>query len=550
MHPLLHALTDFLPEVEVEGLADRSEPPPTYWYVGRCLRTGQELRLPRTALAERVAQGLMAQLGQDDRFAQEGKMFGVLLVLTPTGDRAVLKAFSGLLWGQSQLPGWVPPIPGREQVALAEAETLAALNRIRQELLDLQQWPVRQQHQALARDFAQQIQALAERHRQRKQARQAERARLQETLTGADLSNALATLEDESRRDGMARRDLKRLRDRTLAPLQAELARVDARIHTLKQMRKAQSHQLQTQFQGAYRLTNFAGESQTLAGLVPYALPTGTGDCCAPKLLHTAASLGFQPLALAEFWWGPDLGRVAGKFYGACADRCQPIMGFLLSGLFQAIQGHTLPKSPLVKIYADHDLIVVDKPPGLLSVPGRTAANQDSVLSRLQLEEDGPLFPVHRLDQDTSGLLVLARSPSAQRQLHRQFQHRLVSKTYEALLTKPVIQTEGTIALPLWGDPTCRPYQQVDFQRGKLAQTRFRRVSFTEQGTRLYFWPLTGRSHQIRVHAADDRGLGSPIRGDRLYGVADDRLYLHACELRFCHPTSDQDLHLVSPTPF
>ena len=336
----------------------------------------------------------------------------------------------------------------------------------------------------------------------------------------------------------------------------------------LKQRRKALSRQLQEQLHAAYSLTNFSGQSLSLQQLMPGgAMPTGTGDCCAPKLLHYAATHSLKPLAMAEFWWGKspvNQDKIQGEFYGACAERCQPLIGFLLSGLSQT---HPLTEIGSIKqyscatltqtlpiLYEDEWLIAVNKPTGLLSVPGRYSDRQDSVLSRLRhLLPDGMvLAAVHRLDQETSGILLLARDRQTHRQLSLQFQQRQVHKVYEAVLSGSAITDRGTIELPLWADPQDRPYQKVDWQRGKPSLTRFRVMAREVDGTRVEFMPLTGRTHQLRVHAADSRGFGVSILGDRLYGcrAVASRLHLHARELRFDHPQSGQTLYLQAKTPF
>nr|WP_242033027.1 MULTISPECIES: RluA family pseudouridine synthase [unclassified Coleofasciculus] len=195
----------------------------------------------------------------------------------------------------------------------------------------------------------------------------------------------------------------------------------------------------------------------------------------------------------------------------------------------------------------------MNKPAGFLSVPGRYHHTFDSVLSRLRhLLPDGmAIASVHRLDQETSGILLLARDRSTHRQLSQQFQRRQVYKVYEALLSGSVTIEQGAIALPLWGDPENRPYQKVD-ERGKPSLTRFQVIAREGDWTRIEFIPLTGRTHQLRVHAADPRGLGVTILGDRLYGcrATVSRLHLHARELRFVHPQSGQPLHLQTKTPF
>lgn len=531
---------------------------PLYWYEGYCPKTGALLRLPRTHAAEAIARDLMQQLAVDQQYEREGKMYGVLLVETSSGEQQVLKAFSGLLKGRSLIEGWVPPIAGRDRIALEEAQTLGLLEAIKQEIMLLAQLPERQQYNKLVQDFGIDRRQLQLRHQQQQQDRHQQRQDLIQRLTGEALTSALAALDDQSRHEGMERRRLKRQHNLQLQPLQQIIQQADQRLYHLKQRRRHLSRQLQAQMHATYHLTNFAGTSITLQDLKLGGLPTGAGDCCAPKLLHHAATHDLKPLAMAEFWWGPASGdKRPGEFYGACVDRCQPLLGFLLSGL---------PPSPIAPmgrealpiLYEDPWLLVVDKPTGLLSVPGRYADRQDSVLSRLQSQFEGAsLLAVHRLDQDTSGMLVLARDAQTHRQLSQQFQQRQVNKQYEALLAGLLATDAGVIDLPLWGDPADRPRQQVDWQRGKPSQTQFQVLQRSQEQTRVKFIPLTGRTHQLRVHAADPQGLGLPIVGDRLYGndlaekqTIADRLYLHARDLQFHHPQFGNPIQLHSPTPF
>ncbi|MEH1946059.1 MAG: pseudouridine synthase [Nostoc sp.] len=566
---VLHALSDFI-DCDF-AIADSSC---SYWYEGRCPQSGVRLKLPRTSMSEAIAHGLMQYLTKNDCYSREGKMYGILLVELPNGEQRVLKAFSGLLNGCSVLEGWVPPIPGRDEVAFEENRTLAELDAIKQEIITLKQLTERQQYEMLFNDFEQQLQAMSDRHRHCKHQRQEKRQQICNTLTPEALTIALEQLDEESRQQGIERRQLKRQQNAVLQPLQQVIAATDARISELKQRRKALSRQLQAQMHASYSLTNFSGRSQSLQQLMPGGLPTGTGDCCAPKLLHYAATHNLKPLAMAEFWWGEssvNQDKIPGEFYGACAERCQPLMGFLLSGLrpnppapFPIREGGVRSPSPdrggvwgevtLPIIYEDEWLIAVNKPAGLLSVPGRYRDRQDSVLSRLRnLLADGMvLVSVHRLDQETSGILLLARDRQTHRQLSQQFQQRQVHKVYEAILSGVLTVEQGKIELPLWGDPENRPEQKVDWQHGKPSLTHFQVIAREGDYTRVEFTPLTGRTHQLRVHAADVQGLGITILGDRLYGcrAVTSRLHLHARELRFKHPQLEKPLHLQAITPF
>lgn len=530
---------------------------PDYFYEGICPRTGVLHRLPRTRLAEMVARSLMRQLGEEALHNREGKMYGVLLVQTNTGEFAYLKAFSGMLAGSANRPGWVPPISGRGRVALREAETLQILNAIKQKLVALQRLPERERCRDLLASINQQRQMLNQQQRQRKQVRHQKRQTLLQALQGKALKTALQVLAQESRQDKAELRSFKQTTAAQLAPLESQIKAADEEIARLKRQRKALSRQLQEDLHESYSLTNFAGQSMPLQALAAdSSLPTGTGDCCAPKLLHFAAEHSLRPLAMAEFWWGSNtVDKQQGEFYGACTERCQPIMGFMLAGL-SAVSAEAISELALSLpiLYEDDGLVAVDKPAGLLSVPGRYSHRQDSILSRLKLVlPDGEkLVAVHRLDQDTSGVLVLARHQAAERSLRRQFQNRQVSKTYEALVHGHPVHPEGIIDLPLWGNPEDRPRQTVQWQWGKPSQTRYRVSGREEEMTRVEFYPLTGRTHQLRVHAAHPQGLNAPIVGDRLYSVSTEgqRLHLHARELRLQHPEHGEELVIQAPTPF
>ncbi len=533
----------------------------SYWYEGICPYSGELLRLPRTLQAEAIAKKLMQALGQIHANGTEGKMYGVLIAESAVGERLILKAFSGLLNGKSQIEGWVPPIAGREKVAIEESITLNKLAEIKRELIALSEIPERWEYDQKSQKYASQLQVLQDQHQASKQQRQIKRSQLLTSLIGAELEIALKELDKESQQEKMARRNFKRDRDLVLLPLQESIAKAEAKMQMLKKQRRELSRTLQAQMHNAYVLTNFAGETRSLREIITQgAMPTGMGDCCAPKLLHYAATHDLTPLAMAEFWWGdpsPDGYKIQGEFYGACAERCQPLMGFLLSGRRTSL---VLPlvedvtKCNLQIIYEDDYLMAIFKPPELLSIPGRYLDTQDSVLSRLCqfYGNEREFYPVHRLDRQTSGILLFALDIDSLRNVSEQFQKREIHKTYEAILSGKVEIEQGTINLPLWGNPENRPFQQVDYQHGKISVTKFRLLGYEANYSRLEFIPLTGRTHQLRVHSADPRGLGIPILGDRLYScqALTSRLHLHARELTLRHPRSQELVHLQIPVPF
>ena len=322
-----------------------------------------------------------------------------------------------------------------------------------------------------------------------------------------------------------------------------------------REERRHRSQQLQLWLFDQYRFLNAHGERRRLVDVwqdyhcserirKKYPLPPGgTGDCCAPKLLQYAYSQGLKPLCMAEFWWGPSPKtevRQHGQFYPACRGKCKPVLTWMLQGLDvdpnpEEVFGQ--PRLDITVVYEDDHLIIVNKPSGLLSVPGRVGSY--SVATILSQRYPGCLL-AHRLDMGTSGLMVAAKSRDVYRSLQQQFSDHTIRKCYVALLDTSLhpspftFHQKGTISLPLLCDPINRPRQAVDFEHGKEAVTDYEMID--DRRVRLY--PHTGRTHQLRMHCAHPDGLGCPIVGDELYGRPADRLYLHAERLELTHPVT------------
>ena len=273
--------------------------------------------------------------------------------------------------------------------------------------------------------------------------------------------------------------------------------------------------------------------------------PAGAGECCAPRLLNYAYGNGLRPVCMAEFWWGASpVGEVRhhGHYYPACRSKCKPILDFMLQGLDVEENQLGLPmdEGALDVVYDDQWLTVINKPSGMLTMPGKLL--EDSLLTRYRTahpEAMGPIV-VHRLDQETSGLIVLAKDKDTHKVLQQQFEDHTIRKCYVALLDGIVPQDAGLIDLPIRPDVDDRPRQRVDQEHGKPAVTRYRVLERKDGMTRVEFQPLTGRTHQLRVHASYPMGLNCPIVGDRLYGNAAQRLMLHAQSITFVHPKSGQ----------
>ena len=332
-------------------------------------------------------------------------------------------------------------------------------------------------------------------------------------------------------------------------------------IEALKEERKQRSIALQQWIFEQFRLRNARGEEQDIYSIFTQTAhrnpPAGTGECAAPKLLQYAYLNNLQPLAMAEFWWGDSpKGEIRrhGHYYPACRHKCEPILNFMLQGL--QVEPNPLLTSntdatQLETVYEDDYLLVVNKPAGMLSVPGKTG--QASVLTLLQErypDATGPIL-VHRLDMATSGLLLAAKDKDTHALLQKQFEGRTVKKRYIALLEGiPQAEPKGFIRLPLRPDFDNRPLQMVCYEYGKPAVTRYEIMDTENDRTRMAFYPETGRTHQLRVHAAHPEGLNCPIVGDPLYGQPADRLYLHAERLEFRHPVTGQRLQIQKEAPF
>ena len=330
-------------------------------------------------------------------------------------------------------------------------------------------------------------------------------------------------------------------------------------INDLKTRRKAMSETLQERIFRLFVVSNARGEKRDLVevfkplGTLP---PAGAGECCAPRMLNYSYINGLRPVCMAEFWWGASpVGEVRhhGHFYPACRSKCKPILDFMLQGLDVEDNPLEMPmedKTPLDVVYDDRWLTVLNKPSGMLTVPGKSL--EDSLLTRYQTafpEAHGPVV-VHRLDQETSGLVVFAKDKATHKALQQQFENHTIKKRYVAVLDGQVAHDEGLIDLPLMPDVYDRPRQRVDHEQGKPATTRYRVLERSGGMTRIALEPLTGRTHQLRVHCSHPQGLNCPIVGDRLYGTAATRLMLHAQSITLVHPDTGREMTLETPPEF
>ncbi len=486
--------------------------------------------------------------------AEGGKMFGVLVVESSEGRFGFLRAVSGQVERAWKLDGYAPAVfDAAERTASeipAEALVKGLTARVDAARLEPTLLAARAALAQLDARHTEQRNALKLQHAARKQERKATREKSNDPAS-------LHALDQLSRRDDRERRAAEASAREERAEAWATLFPLERRLAALERLRRVVSQETMRRIWDSYRLTNFAGQTTSLRALFPEGdPPSGAADCAAPKLLAAAREAGLRPLALAEFWWGappPGGGRVEGMYFPACREKCGPVLPFLLEGLEVAPRQIWKPREvaedELTIVHRDERFLVLAKPAGMLSVPARDETVTDSLIARVQKQFPNAMT-VHRLDLDTSGLLLVALDEDMYRLLQAQFLSREVEKRYVAILEGSVLKDEGVIELPLRVDLDQRPRQLVDFEHGKAALTRFQVVSREGRRTRVAFFPLTGRTHQLRVHAAHQLGLGTPIVGDRLYGVPDSRLMLHAELLRFRHPVSGAVLELVVPAPF
>ena len=487
---------------------------------------------------------------------RKGKMFGVLIVRTGEGEVGYLAAFSGILAGKNRHTYFVPPVYDVQEpdgFFRIEEEQISGINRRIEEL----QADVRYKDckQRLADETILAGQVLDD-IRGRMKAAKVERDRLRSTVTRVDSEQLI-------RESQFQKAELKRQKQYWkdhLASLQAEVEVFETEIERLKAERKTRSAALQQWLFKQFRMLNARGEERDLCNLfkdtVQKTPPAGAGECAAPKLLQYAYRNGWQPLAMAEFWWGDSPKneiRRHGYYYPACKGKCGPILKHMLQGLHvekNPLETDMHRGTELEIMYEDEWLSVVNKPAGMLSVPGKS--DIDSVYGRVRRmypEVTGPMV-VHRLDMATSGLILIAKTKEVHQNLQAQFKNRTVCKRYVAWLDGIVEKKEGHIELPLRPDPEDRPRQVVDAVHGKPAVTDYTVLHYDSGRTFISFIPKTGRTHQLRVHSAHPLGLNAPIVGDELYGRKADRLYLHAEYLGFIHPVSGVYMEIEKESGF
>ena len=493
-----------------------------------------------------------------------GKMFGVLVVQNKQNEIGYLAAVSGKLGEKNIHKKFVPPVYdmlAKDSFFLKEKEILSSIsieidclenNKEYLKLLTL--------YELEANKSIVDIQEKKDTLRVAKAARKLRREKAFTELSSEEYTSLKNTLSKESLDAKHYLNNVTRFWKHTLKPIKEKLLIFTNQITLLKEQRKAKSTALQVYISEQYQFLNSKKEIKNLTELFTntsvHNLPAGSGECAAPKLLQYAFSHDLKPIAMAEFWWGKSPNKEVRKhqqFYPACQGKCKPILTHMLAGI--KMDTNPLLENPAVgkeleTIFEDDDLIVIYKPNDFLSVPGIHI--QDSVYSRIKQQVrniSGPII-IHRLDMATSGLLVLAKNKKAHKIIQSQFINKTVQKRYTALLDGIITDDKGTINLPLRVDLDDRPRQLVCYENGKPAETKWEVIERKGGKTKVHFYPISGRTHQLRMHASHSLGLNTSIVGDDLYGSKSNRLYLHADTLEFSHPTTKKRMSFHKKADF
>lgn len=503
---------------------------------------------------------VQAYINKQTRWKEEldkGKMFGVLIVRTSSGQTGYLAAFSGNLCGSNSHSFFVPPVYDLlkpDGFFKIEEEQISAINHQIGQLQNCDRYLELQQK--MERETASSQQALSE---ARKVLKAAKEKREQRRLHRPNENEQAAMIRESQYQKAEFKR-LERYWKEQISEIKTEMESFSSRIEALKAERRNRSAALQQKLFQQFNFLNAKGETKNLCAIfeetVQKTPPAGAGECAAPKLLQYAYLSGLSPIAMAEFWWGESPKteiRHHGYYYPSCRGKCEPILRHMLQGLNvepAPSERYSLSQNMPEILFEDQWLLVLHKPEGVLSVPGKS--EEQSIYSLLRArypEATGPLV-VHRLDMATSGLLLAAKTQEVHRHLQAQFENRSIKKRYIALLDGILPEEEGVIDLPICPDYLDRPRQMVNEELGKTAITRYRVMDRKNGQTRIAFFPLTGRTHQLRVHAAHPLGLNCPIVGDELYGRKAERLYLHAEYLEFIHPVSGQRMVIEKKAEF
>jgi tRNA pseudouridine32 synthase / 23S rRNA pseudouridine746 synthase len=483
-----------------------------------------------------------------------GKMMGVLVVKTLAGDIGYLVAYSGKLSVKNENSIFVPPIVdllSEDSFFKQEEIVINGINERINFIEQSEEYFIAKNELIKAQELSQsELDAFRTKMKSCKKQRDKIRAEFANKLSAEEFENLKEKLKNESLKLQYDYKMLSTYWKDKLSKISEDYNFFIDSVTQLKNERKKRSSSLQNRLFDEYKFLNIEGEIKSAKDIFvstpQITPPSGAGDCAGPKLLQYAFQNNLIPLQMAEFWWGQSPRsevRRHGNFYPACKSKCEPILGHMLKGMDvdnNPILNPSIFNVNIEIIYQDDDIVVINKPSEFLSVPGKNCS--DSVLTRIKLlypNATGPMI-VHRLDMSTSGLMVVAKTKESYHKLQIQFLKRIVKKTYVAILDGVIEHDSGRIELPLRVDLDDRPRQLVCYEYGKPSITNWQKISIENGRTKVRFFPITGRTHQLRVHSAHSLGLNTPILGDDIYGQKNDRLHLHAESIEFFHPSNNQ----------
>ncbi len=490
-----------------------------------------------------------------------GKMFGVLVCQNEKGELGYLWAFSGKLANENHHDYFVPTVFDMLVDNSFFRKEEALLNAYNRKIENLE---ISEDYLNELENFKKtKIQAETElqnqkiRIKEQKLLRDERRIQIEATLNEEELLEFNDQLAEESKKESILLKKMTKYWKLTLQTLEEKGLVLSNELMQLKEERKAKSAALQQKLFAEYSFFNQYKEKKSLGEIFNNNPPAGAGECAAPKLLHYAFQHNLKPICMAEFWWGQSPNsevRQHKQFYPSCKSKCEPIlMGHMLQDLEMEenpfIMNHAEGKDIEI-VYEDEVMLAINKPTEFLSVPGKTIS--DSVYARIKEkypDATGPLI-VHRLDMSTSGIMLIAKNEATAVQLQSQFINRTIKKRYVALLDGLLEKSHGYIDLPLRVDLEDRPRQLVCYEHGKPAQTKWKTIEVKNGKTKVHFYPITGRTHQLRVHASHNLGLHTPIVGDDLYGAKADRLHLHAEYIQFEHPITKEVMEILVEAEF
>lgn len=483
-----------------------------------------------------------------------GKMFGILVVKTSNNKIAYLVAFSGKIDEKTKLKGFVPPVFDTLNPNSFYKKGEEKLNNLTLQINQLENSAeflnIEKTITETKNELKKELELLKATASTAKKQRKIKRQQAIGLLSEQKMKELTIELNKQSEEHHYKIKDFKKYSTFKISELEKQLQP----LIDLKTERKQLSASLQKQLHNSYRLLNANKETKSLTSIFSTTPPAGSGECSAPKLLQFAYKNNLEPIAMAEFWWGKQPTsqvRAHKQFYPSCKSRCKPILEFMMQGL--SVDENPIKNRANIKleiVFEDDYLLVINKPYDFLSVSGNQI--KDSVFTRIQeyLPNATGALLVHRLDMATSGLLLIAKTAQIHKDLQQQFINRTVQKRYVAVLEGTLPKKSGTISLPLRSDYHNRPCQLVCFNSGKHSITEYEVIEEKNGKTKVFLYPKTGRTHQLRVHTAHHLGLNIPILGDDLYGTKNKRLYLHAEKLIFQHPVTKKRIEVTSKAEF